>query len=87
MASLIYKYFIFRYHAEGDSTSEFVKAEYAQIQQTLSLEKETSKQSWRSLLGTSGNRRRVLIASFLGLVTQWSGNGLITYDFLIHNTY
>jgi hypothetical protein len=64
-----------RYHAEGDVPSEFVKAEYTQIEQTLALEKETAKVSWASLLATRGNRRRVLIASFLGLATQWSRNG------------
>ena len=31
------------------------------------------------MVGTSGMRRRVLVASFLGLATQWSGNGLISY--------
>ena len=31
------------------------------------------------LLQTPGNRKRVLIAAFLGLATQWSGNGLISY--------
>ncbi|KAJ7280292.1 hexose transporter [Mycena rebaudengoi] len=68
-----------KYHAEGDSHSEFVKAEYAQIEQTLSLEKQVQQETWRVLFSTPGNRRRVLIASFLGLVTQWSGNGLISY--------
>jgi Na+/melibiose symporter-like transporter len=53
--------------------------EYAQIQQTLSLEKALAKQSWRSLLKTPGDRKRVAIAAFLGLATQWSGNGLISY--------
>jgi hypothetical protein len=66
-----------KYHAEGDESSEFAQAEFAQIQQTIALEKELSKQSWMTLLKTSGNRKRTLIAAFLGLATQWSGNGLI----------
>lgn len=65
-----------KYHAEGDMGSEFVKAEYTQIEQTLALEAETAKVGWRELFATSGMRRRLLIASFLGLATQWSGNGL-----------
>lgn len=65
-----------KYHAEGDMNSEFVKAEYAQIEKTLELELETSKRSWKELVSTSGMRKRILIGSFLGLVTQWSGNGL-----------
>ncbi len=65
-----------KYHAGGDETSEFAKAEYIQIEKTLELEKETSQGGWMELLKTSGMRRRVLVGAFLGLATQWSGNGL-----------
>jgi len=40
---------------------------------------QQAEHSWRELLTTSGMRRRLLIGSFLGLVTQWSGNGLTSY--------
>lgn len=59
--------------------SEFVKAEYVQIKQTLELEKETLKVGWMDMLSQAGMRKRLLVASFLGLVTQWSGNGLVSY--------
>ncbi|TFK23548.1 hexose transporter [Coprinopsis marcescibilis] len=68
-----------KYHAEGDTESELVRAEYVQIEKTLELEKETSKVGWRDLLKTSGMRKRLLIGAFLGLATQWSGNGLTSY--------
>jgi len=68
-----------KYHAEGDMNSEFVKAEYVQIKQTLELEKETLKVGWMDMLSQTGMRKRLLVASFLGLVTQWSGNGLVSY--------
>ena len=68
-----------KYHAEGDVNSEFARAEYNQIEQTLAMEKEAAKTSWKDLLATRGNRRRTAIAAFLGLATQWSGNGLISY--------
>ncbi|KKY33523.1 putative mfs sugar transporter [Diaporthe ampelina] len=68
-----------KYHAEGDTDSEFVKAEMAQIHTTISLEVEASKKSWADLFATSGMRRRLLITSMLGLFTQWSGNTLISY--------
>lgn len=68
-----------KYHAEGDTNSEFVKAEYVQIEQTLELEKETSKVGWMSMLSQAGMRKRLIIGSFLGLFTQWSGNGLISW--------
>ncbi|KAH8812527.1 general substrate transporter [Xylogone sp. PMI_703] len=68
-----------KYHAEGDRDSLFVKAEMAQIQATIALELEASKQSWWDMVATPGMRRRTLIASMLGLFTQWSGNTLISY--------
>jgi len=70
---------LIEYHAEGDADSEFVRAEYAQIRETLALEMEASSQSWKDMFATSGMRRRVLLCSFLGLFTQWSGNTLISY--------
>ncbi|KAG6875459.1 hypothetical protein C0992_003769 [Termitomyces sp. T32_za158] len=68
-----------KYHAEGDETSEFVQAEFVQIKQTLELEKETEKVGWLQLVATAGMRRRILVGAFLGLATQWSGNGLTSY--------
>ena len=60
-----------KYHAEGDRNSVLVAAEFAQIESTLKLELENSKQSWSDLFRTSGMRKRVLIGSLLGLFTQW----------------
>ncbi|KAJ7469024.1 general substrate transporter [Mycena latifolia] len=68
-----------KYHGEGDASSEFVKAEYAQIEKTLELEMETSRTSWREFVSTPGMRKRLLVVSGLGLFTQWSGNGLTSY--------
>ncbi|KUJ18219.1 major myo-inositol transporter iolT [Mollisia scopiformis] len=68
-----------KYHAEGDRDSIFVRAEMIEIKTTLKLEQEISKQTWIDMLRTSGMRRRVFIASMMGLFTQWSGNTLISY--------
>ena len=68
-----------KYHAEGDVASEFVKLEYAEIEKTLELEREQQKGSWREFALAPGMRKRLLICSFLGLATQWSGNGLTSY--------
>ncbi|KAJ7891146.1 hexose transporter [Mycena leptocephala] len=68
-----------KYHAEGDVNSEFVKAEYAQIERTLELELETSKTSWKDFASTPGMQKRLLVTAGLGLFTQWSGNGLTSY--------
>ncbi|KAH7926788.1 general substrate transporter [Leucogyrophana mollusca] len=68
-----------KYHAEGDVGSEFVRAEFAQIEKTLEVEMRNAKMSWREVLSTPGMRKRVIICSFLGLFTQWSGNGLTSH--------
>ncbi|KAI0690854.1 hexose transporter [Cytidiella melzeri] len=68
-----------KYHAEGDADSLLVKTEYAEIETALALEKESEKIGWKDLFSTPGLRKRMLIASFLGLATQWSGNGLTSY--------
>ena len=67
-----------KYHAEGDPDSEFVRAEMTQIETTIQIELEHSKRSWWEMVGTSGMRKRVVVGSFLGLFTQWSGNTLIS---------
>lgn len=67
-----------KYHAEGNANSEFVKAEMAQIEGTIQMELEISKRSWGEMFGSPGMRKRVIIGSFLGLFTQWSGNTLIS---------
>ena len=67
-----------KYHAEGDRDSIFVKAEMAQIKHTLAAEMEGAKETWLDLFKHSGMRRRLFVAAFLGLFTQWSGNSLIS---------
>ncbi|KAF9694440.1 hypothetical protein EKO04_007648 [Ascochyta lentis] len=68
-----------KYHAEGDANSLLVQAEMAQIRSTIKIEMEHSNQSWLDLFRTAGMRRRALIAGFLGLFTQMSGNTLLSY--------
>ncbi|KAF9648582.1 general substrate transporter [Thelephora ganbajun] len=68
-----------KYHAEGDENSELAKAEFTMIEQTLEIEMVHVKRSRMEMVATSGMRKRILVASFLGLATQWSGNGLTSY--------
>ena len=58
---------LIKYHAEGDASSEFVKAEMTQIKTTLEIEMEAAKMTWGDIMATSGARRRCLITAFLGL--------------------
>ncbi|KAG8218940.1 general substrate transporter [Butyriboletus roseoflavus] len=67
-----------KYHAEGDENSEFVKAEFAQIEQTLEAELKIARINRKGVFSTPGMRKRVIVASFLGLFTEWCGIGLIS---------
>ncbi|CAH0033885.1 unnamed protein product [Clonostachys rhizophaga] len=68
-----------KYHGEGDRESTFVIAEFAEISAQLKMEIENSKARWIELLQSPGNRKRSLIAVCVGIFTQWSGNGLVSY--------
>ncbi|RAL67367.1 hypothetical protein DID88_008122 [Monilinia fructigena] len=68
-----------KYHAEGNHDSIFVRAGMTQIETTIKLEVEAAQRSWMSMLSTPGMRRRVFLASAMGIFTQWSGNTLISF--------
>lgn len=68
-----------RYHGEGDRADPFVNAEFAEIRAQVRHEVENSRRRWVELFQTPGNRKRTLIAACVGLFSQWSGNGLVSY--------
>jgi sugar porter (SP) family MFS transporter len=69
-----------KYHANGNEHDPLVQYEYNEIKEALTLEKEISKStSYVTLLATPGNRRRLRVIVGLGLFSQWSGNGLVSY--------
>lgn len=69
-----------KYHADGNGHDEVVQLEYAEISTALALEKQQKKSSsFLDFLKTKGNRHRLVILISVGLFSQWSGNGLISY--------
>jgi Sugar (and other) transporter len=60
----------------NDVTVQFVHKE---IETTLALEKESVQYTFLEFFKTKGNRHRLLILVTLGLFSQWSGNGIISY--------
>jgi MFS family permease len=66
-------------HAEGDVEDEFVRVEFEEIRNTIQLENQFKQNSWKELIATKGNRRRMLIVLSFGLFSQWSGNALVSY--------
>ncbi|KAH6913115.1 hexose transporter [Coprinopsis sp. MPI-PUGE-AT-0042] len=74
-----------KYHANGgDERDPLVVFEMAQIRHALRLEEKISKAtSYMSLFSTPGNRKRMRIIMAIGVFSQWSGNGLVS--FYIHD--
>ncbi|CCA69467.1 related to hexose transporter protein [Serendipita indica DSM 11827] len=68
-----------RYHADGDASHPLIAFEYNEIKEAIALEAEAARVSWLDLFRTPGNRRRMRIILGIGVFSQWSGNGLISY--------
>jgi hypothetical protein len=68
-----------KYHGEGDENDEFVHLEFAEIKAAINLDMEINQTGWADFFKTKGNRKRIGLITALGLFSQWSGNGLISY--------
>jgi sugar porter (SP) family MFS transporter len=66
-------------HANGNLDDEVVQLELQEIKDTIKLEQEFESNGWLELVKTKGNRHRLIILLSLGLFSQWSGNGLVSY--------
>jgi len=66
-------------HARGDDQSELVQIEFKEIHETIKLEQEFEGNGWTELFKSKGNRHRLVILVSLGLFSQLSGNGLVSY--------
>ena len=67
------------YHGEGERDDEFVQLEYSEIKAAIALDKEMGQTSYADFFKTRGNRKRIGLITALGLFSQLSGNGLISY--------
>ncbi|KAL2136885.1 hypothetical protein VTI74DRAFT_611 [Chaetomium olivicolor] len=67
------------YHANDREDDEVVQLEFTEIATALALEKAADKSSYLDFVRTPGNRKRLIIIISVGLFSQWSGNGLVSY--------
>lgn len=71
---------IAKHHAGGDLTSPLVQFENEEITNTIKTEQLAhANSSYADMLKTKGNRWRLLISATLGIYSQWSGNGVVSY--------
>ncbi|GES58879.1 related to hexose transporter protein [Aspergillus terreus] len=68
-----------KYHAEGQENDELVELEYFEMKRVIEADLAANEMTWRALVASPGNRRRLLLVLMLGVFSQWSGNGLVSY--------
>ncbi|KAK9489219.1 general substrate transporter [Lipomyces doorenjongii] len=70
-----------KYHAAGNVDDELVQAEFAEMNAAIVMESQlnSGKSAFRELFRSPANRHRTFICFALGLFSQWSGNGLVSY--------
>jgi MFS family permease len=68
-----------QFHASGNTQDDFVKAEFAEIRQTIQLEKLNKQNGWSVFVKTPGNRKRLLLIVLTSFFSQCSGNGIASY--------
>jgi sugar porter (SP) family MFS transporter len=67
------------YHANGNRNHPTVQFEYREIKETLRLEFEHQRTStYLDFFKTRGNRYRLMLLIALGVISQYSGNALIS---------
>ncbi|KAB5527920.1 hypothetical protein GE09DRAFT_1149594 [Coniochaeta sp. 2T2.1] len=76
-----------KHHSNGDDQNPTVQFEYREIRETLELERTArDNSSYLDFMKTKGNRWRLAIIVSVGLISQYSGNAVISnYMNLIYN--
>ena len=68
-----------KWHAGGDENNATVQFEYREIRDTIQMEKEAGRvSSYADFFRTKGNRWRLAIILSLGVISQYSGNAVIS---------
>ena len=77
-----------KWHANGNEQDLTVQFEFREIRETLRLEKEAhSTSSYMDFFRTKGNRWRLMIIISIGVISQYSGNAVISnYANLIYES-
>lgn len=68
-----------KWHAGGDASNATVQFEFREIKETIRIEKESDKAtSYMDFFRTKGNRWRLAIIISLGVISQYSGNAILS---------
>jgi MFS family permease len=68
-----------KFHANGDRNDATVQFEYHEMKETITMEYQAkANSSYLDFFKTRGNRYRLMILVSLGIISQYSGNALIS---------
>lgn len=71
---------IAKYHAGGRRDDALVGSQMMEIEAAIAAEKSAAaSSSYLDMVRTKGNRHRLFISVSLGFVSQWAGNGVVSY--------
>lgn len=72
---------LLKHHAGGNEEvgGALVDFEMSEIELAIEQEKIANKSSYLDFFKTPGNRKRLFLLSFIGIIMQLSGNGLVSY--------
>jgi len=72
---------LLKYHAGGDESigGALVDFEMSEIELAIEQERIADKSSYMDFTRTPGNRKRLFLIVFIGILMQLSGNGLVSY--------
>ncbi|KAH6695147.1 sugar transporter [Plectosphaerella plurivora] len=69
-----------KHHAGGDRNDPIVTTQVMEIETTINAEMQaTEGASYADMIKTRGNRQRLFISITLGFISQWAGNGVVSY--------
>lgn len=68
-----------KYHSNGVKDDELVLREINEIQAGIEVALEEKSDSIFNFFSTPGNRKRLVLLVYVGLIIQWCGNGIISY--------
>ncbi|CBX93621.1 similar to hexose transporter [Plenodomus lingam JN3] len=67
-----------KYHAGGDLQHALVDFEMIEITRAIELDAQSKDTKWSALFA-SVNRKRIFITVFIGFMSQWAGNSVVSY--------
>ncbi|CAI6088194.1 unnamed protein product, partial [Clonostachys chloroleuca] len=68
------------HYAAGNAHDPLVTSQIVKIESALTTEKAAiASASYLDMIRTKGNRHQLYISVTLGIITQWAGNGVVSY--------